>query len=131
MCIGWAQLPGDVHDAFRMCDADVASGSAPPWWPISGTIVSVGEVFQLHAIWERFCLLAKRTCPDCTHYAEKGPRWLADYLREIGETRVIHLMREPRDVYFVSAASKSVGQVNGDENQRASRTYTPGIWLIN
>jgi hypothetical protein len=104
--------PGTVHDAFRMCDSNLDSGSGPPWHPLTDTLVHLSDILSPQELWSQFVKRVQTTAPQATHYAEKAPFWLADQLREVTPVRVIHLVRDPRDVYLsVRAFAHSTGQL--------------------
>lgn len=92
--------PSDIHDGFRMCSVDNNTGTTPAWWPLSNMLMSLSSVVLLSDMWNRFCEQMNRAAPSATHYAEKAPFWLADQYRPLTKTRVIHLVRDPRDVYL-------------------------------
>lgn len=52
----------------------------------------------LQELWRSFTNTVRRREPEAIHYAEKAPHWLGPLLREIMPVRVIHLVRDPRDV---------------------------------
>ncbi len=89
-----------VHDAFRMCDVNNNIGTTPAWWPVANTLVSLASVVSLSDMWKRFDAQLRQVAPIVTYYAEKAPHWLADQLRQVTPLRVIHLVRDPRDVYL-------------------------------
>ncbi len=92
--------PSSVHDAFRMCDVNNNIGTTPAWWPVANTLVSLGTVVSLSDMWKRFDSQLRHVAPNVTYYAEKSPHWLAEQLRQVTPLRVIHLVRDPRDVYL-------------------------------
>jgi Sulfotransferase family len=106
------QHPGTVHDAFAMCEVNRESGSAPPWHPLAGTLLQLSDVLSPKELWTRLAKQLQAAAPAASHYAEKAPFWLADQLRGVTPVHVIHLVRDPRDVYLsVRAFAQSMGQI--------------------
>lgn len=107
------QHPGTVHDAFRMFDPQLASGSAPTWLPLTGTLANMSEVLSPKSLWTRLAEQLQSHSPGAVYYAEKAPYWLADQLRPATDVRVLHLVRDPRDVYLsVLAFARTTGEVD-------------------
>ena len=72
---------------------------------------STGE--WLSGLWRTFSASVRRSRPHATHYAEKVPFWLAAIVREVMPCRVIHLVRDPRDVFLSARAFARVGPALG------------------
>ena len=54
----------------------------------------------LAGLWGMFSAAVKRRNPQATHYAEKVPVWLPAIVRGVMPCSVLHLVRDPRDVFL-------------------------------
>jgi hypothetical protein len=79
--------------------------------PADGRLLMPTPQEWTEGIWRIIVERAKSQNPNATHYAEKAPFWLAAWLRPWMPVRVIHLVRDPRDV-FISASKfeKALGR---------------------
>ncbi len=62
------------------------------------------NVEWLRIFWDSFSRNAKTADPRAEFYAEKAPVWLTPMVRPVLPCFVIHLFRDPRDVYLSSNA---------------------------
>jgi hypothetical protein len=58
----------------------------------------------LGGVWRAFAAAVRRRYPGATCYAEKVPAWLPAAVRGVLPCRVLHLSRDPRDVYLSARA---------------------------
>lgn len=73
-----------------------------PWpWRRSRT---EGDADPLLFFWDSFSCNAKNENPNARFYAEKAPAWLAAVVRQSFRCSVIHLFRDPRDIYLSTNA---------------------------
>ena len=100
---------GSPHlDAVQLHDFTDGHFGAMPW--LTGPAKdgmpvvrpSTGE--WLSGLWRTFSASVRRSRPRATYYAEKAPFWLAAIVRELMPCRVIHLVRDPRDVFLSARA---------------------------
>src|SRR4051812_35732305 len=89
--------------ASEMCDEGADELGPPPWAfhvPDAPQLMMPTPERWLGGMWPTFCGNVRAARPDATYYAEKAPAWLAAWLRTQMPVRVIHLVRDPRDVFL-------------------------------
>lgn len=93
----------DRFRAREMCDEGTDELGPPPWAFHLGdgpTPMMPSPHQWMGAMWPTFCGTVRAARPDAVYYAEKAPAWLAAWLRTQMPVKVIHLMRDPRDVFL-------------------------------
>jgi len=73
-----------------------------------------------------FSASVRRSRPHATHYAEKVPFWLAAIAREVTPCRMIHLVRDPRDVFLSARAFPRVRPAAGFGMEAGAFGDAPG-----
>jgi hypothetical protein len=87
-------------NATRLCDAEDEHFFPPPWKHEVDDLARIPAWFSAEELWHRLVAAIRGTDGAQTHYAEKVPHWVACHLRSSMPVRVIHLVRDPRDVYL-------------------------------
>jgi lipopolysaccharide biosynthesis protein len=91
-------------DAFQLFRYDEDRFGPAPWssgpgddgtLPLQPTLPE-----WLTGLWRTFSASVKARHPEATHYAEKVPPWVSAAVRGLVPCRVLHLVRDPRDVFL-------------------------------
>jgi hypothetical protein len=93
------------------------------------------NVDWLRIFWDLFSRSAKTADPRAEFYAEKAPVWLTPMVRPVLPCFVIHLFRDPRDVYLSSNAfmkqRKYCGFHRKHDDTDLSHARSLGLELVN
>ena len=100
MLDGDAKLAGKWPRDNMLAEPPIEIGGLP-WRQL---VQDSGALAQncLQDLWKRF---SEGASERETHYIEKVPRWVSEYVPSIiSESKVVHLIRDPRDVWLSVAA---------------------------
>jgi hypothetical protein len=86
----------------------------------------------LSGLWEAFSRSARARNPGLTHYAEKTAEWLPAAVADVLPARIIHLTRDPRDVFlsvFAFAKARGVPGFGPDSGPDHARNLAHDLLL--
>jgi Sulfotransferase family len=94
-------MPDERFTSDHLYKFDDGIFGPPPWRPGRS---ERQELDWLPVFWNWFSSTTKNANPAANFYAEKAPAWLSSMVRLSLHCEVIHLFRDPRDVYISSNA---------------------------